>query len=445
MATQFSVEDNIPWKKRFFTIWVSQAFSLLGSQLVGFALIWYLTVRTGSATVLAVASMVGILPSVILGPFIGPLIDRWNRRRIMLVSDTIIALATLALSGLFMLGEVAIWQIYLLMFVRAVAGGFHNNAMGPSTSLMVPLEHLSRVQGFNQMLNGGLNVVAAPLGAILYESLALQWILMLDVFTALIAILPLLFFDIPQPDKPKQETVEKQGPSYWQEMKEGFLYVWNWKGLLFLGLIATLVNFVVSPSSALIPLLVKDYYNGSVIQLGTFNSLFGIGVIVGGLLLGIWGGFKRRILTSLLGLVMLGSSFFAMGIFPSTLFFGALVTAAAAGFSLPFTNGALSAILQAQVAPDMQGRVFTMIRTVAGAMAPIGLAIAGPISDIFSIQSWFIAAGVVCVGLGVFGVFTPVVFNIESNNPNKKKEVQPEEQPAESMGEASPQTVATTD
>ena len=205
MATQFSLNDDIPWKKRFFTIWSGQAFSLLGSQLVDFALIWYLTVTTGSATVLATASMVGMLPRVVLGPVIGPLIDRWSRRVTMILADSIIMLATLLLAGLFAWGRIEIWQIYFLLFIRASAGAFHGGAMSASTSLMVPVEHLARTQGLNQMLNGGLNVVAAPLGAILYETMAFQWILMIDVATAVVAIVPLFFFQVPQPDRAQRD------------------------------------------------------------------------------------------------------------------------------------------------------------------------------------------------------------------------------------------------
>ncbi|MDX1416760.1 MAG: MFS transporter, partial [Candidatus Promineifilaceae bacterium] len=147
MATQFSVNDNIPWKTRFFTIWGGQALSIIGSQLVQFALIWYLTVQTGSATILATATLVGLLPNVILGPFIGTLVDRWDRRRIMLVADTMITLATICLAVMFALDAVAVWQIYVVMFIRALFGSFHSNAMTASTSLMVPVEHLSRIQG----------------------------------------------------------------------------------------------------------------------------------------------------------------------------------------------------------------------------------------------------------------------------------------------------------
>ena len=134
MATQFSAQDNKPWKRMFFTIWSGQALSILGSQLVQFALIWYLTVQTGSATVLATASLVGMLPNVILGPFIGTLVDRWNRRRIMLNADSIVALATLLLVVLFSLNVVEVWHIYAVLLIRSLASTFHGNAMSASTS-----------------------------------------------------------------------------------------------------------------------------------------------------------------------------------------------------------------------------------------------------------------------------------------------------------------------
>lgn len=128
MATQFSVDDHIPWKARFITVWSGQAISIIGSQLVQFSLIWYLTIETGSATVLATASLIGLLPNVILGPLVGTLVDRWNRRAIMLMADSIITLATIMLAVLFIGGVVTIWYVYVVMFIRALAGSFHGNA-----------------------------------------------------------------------------------------------------------------------------------------------------------------------------------------------------------------------------------------------------------------------------------------------------------------------------
>ena len=199
MPAFIASRENKNWAGPFFTIWTGQAFSLLGSRLVQFALIWWLTRTTGSATVLATASLVALLPQVILGPVVGALVDRWNRRLVMLVADSVVAIATLLLAFLFWHGSVQIWQVYLLLFARAIGGGFHWPAMTASTSLMVPENNLSRIQGLNQMLQGGMGILAAPLGALLLEILPMQGVLAIDVGTALLAITPLLFIGVSQP------------------------------------------------------------------------------------------------------------------------------------------------------------------------------------------------------------------------------------------------------
>jgi DHA3 family macrolide efflux protein-like MFS transporter len=278
----------------FFVLWTGQAVSLLGSQLVQFALIWWLTQETGSATVLAVASLVGLLPRVILGPFIGALVDRWNRRRIMLVADSLIALVSLALAILFFRGDVRIWHIYFVMFVRSVGGGFHGPAMTASTSLMVPKKHLTRIQGLNQTLDGGLNIVSAPLGAILLEWMPIEGILAIDVITALFAIIPLFFIDVPQPEA-RQELVGKVS-TVWQDVRVGFRYMLGWPGLMAIAMMAVVINMLFTPAFSLLPLLVTEHFNGHALQLGAMQSAMGIGFVSGGLILGVWGGFKRRIL-----------------------------------------------------------------------------------------------------------------------------------------------------
>ena len=175
---------NQNWTIRFIPLWIGQALSLLGSQLVQFAIIWYLTQETNSATTLAVASMMGLLPQVLLSPFIGTWVDRGNRRLILITADSTIAIATLILAVLFASGLIQVWQIYVVLFIRAVASGFHQSAFGASVVLLVPKEQLSRVQGFNQALYGGLNIISAPLGAYLLALLPMQGILGIDVGTA---------------------------------------------------------------------------------------------------------------------------------------------------------------------------------------------------------------------------------------------------------------------
>jgi len=410
MATQFSINDNRSWKSTFFTIWSGQALSILGSQLVQFALIWYLTVQTGSATVLATASLVGMLPNVILGPFVGTLVDRWNRRSIMLIADGIVALATIVLVILFALDVVQIWHVYVVMFIRSLAGAFHNNAMSASTSLMVPIEHLTRIQGLNQMLNGGLNIVAAPLGALLLGVLPMQGILAIDVVTALAAILPLTFTQIPQ----QQRNARGNGnATVWQDFKVGLRYVLGWKGLLIVSLMTVGLNFTVIPAFSLLPLMVKDYFGGGALQLSWVEAAMGIGMFLGGALLSVWGGFPRKILTSMLGLIGMGAGTLLLALAPSSAMFLAVGGALLVGVMSPITMGPFFAIIQSNVEPDMQARVFSLLSSVGTAMVPIGLIVAGPVSDQAGIQVWFLLGGSLCVLMGLAGLFNPVVMNIE--------------------------------
>ncbi|MGB2894683.1 MAG: MFS transporter [Anaerolineales bacterium] len=416
VATQFSIKDGKRWKTHFFTIWGGQALSILGSQLVQFALIWHLTVKTGSATVLATASLVGMLPHVILGPLVGTLVDRRNRRLIMLFADSIIALATIVLALLFALDAAALWHIYVVMFIRSMAGGFHGNAMSASTSLMVPVEQLTRVQGINQMLNGGLNVLSAPLGALLLKMLPIQGILVIDVATALIALLPLLMIRIPQPDRVERGALENQEQAtIWQDFKAGLHYMLAWPGLLIIGLMAIIIMFVFAPALSLLPLLVKDYFGGGAIQLGWVESAIGIGVIAGGSLLGVWGGFKRKILTSMIGLLGLGTGTLILGLAPSSAMPLAVGGALLMGMMNPMINGPMFAIIQSAVEPEMQARIFSLFTSVGGGMVPFGLLIAGPVADQIGIQSWFLLGGSVCLLMGVTGLFIPAVMKIEEN------------------------------
>jgi DHA3 family macrolide efflux protein-like MFS transporter len=410
MAAQFSIQDGKRWKAPFFTVWSGQALSIVGSQLVQFALIWYLTVQTGSAMVLATASLVTTLPGVVLGPFVGTLVDRWNRRWIMLLADGIVALATVGLAVLFALDRVAVWHIYVVMLIRSLASSFHGNAMNASTSLMVPVEHLTRIQGINQMLNGGMNVISAPLGALLLNVLPLQGILGIDVGTALVAILPLFFVQIPQP-----ERKEKQGErgSVWQDLTGGFRYILGWPGLLIVSLMTVGINFTIIPAFSLLPLMVKAYFGGNAIHLSWVESAMGIGMIAGGALLGVWGGFKSKILTSMVGLMGMGAGTLVLALAPSSAILLAVGGAFLFGLMNPITMGPFFAVIQSRVEPDMQARVFSLLSSVGGGMAPVGLMIAGPVSDRLGIQAWFLFGGAACVLMGVMGLLIPAVMQLE--------------------------------
>jgi DHA3 family macrolide efflux protein-like MFS transporter len=411
-GVQPSWHETRNWVALFSTIWLGQAFSLFGSQLVQFALVWWLTKSTGSATVLATATLAALLPQIFVGPFAGALVDRWNRRVVMIVADTGVALVTAWAVYLFAAGATQLWHIYVIMLLRSVGGAFHWPAMQASTSLMVPKEHLSRVAGFNQMLSGAIGIFAPPTGALLIEVLPMERVLAIDFFTAMIAILPLLVIAIPQP--PSSED-ENRKVSVLRDLAEGMRYTRRWPGMLILFFLAIMINFLFNPAFALMPLLVTDHFHGQAIHLGWLEAAWGIGIVVGGLTLGLWGGFKRTMLTPGMGLTGQGIGLVIMGLAPSNGFFIALGGLLFVGFMFPITNGPLQAVLQKNVDPDMQGRVFTLMGSVTSAITPLSLLVAGPIADLLGVRFWFAAAGVACVVIGIGGYFIPALMNLEAD------------------------------
>ena len=404
------------WAAKFFTIWTGQAFSLMGSALVQFALGWWLTAKTGSATILATSTLVALLPQILLGPFAGALVDRWNRRLIMIVADSGIAAVTGVLIVLFATGVVQVWHIYVVLLLRSLGGAFHSPAMSASTSLMVPDKHLARIGGMNQTLQGLMSIFAPPLGALLISILPTQSVLAIDILTAALAVGPLLFIQIPVP--PRQEVQAKaqmEQTSYWHDLREGLAYVGKWPGLLGILLLAMMLNFLLVPSSSLLPLLVRNEFHGGAIQLGWTETVFGVGTILSGLILSAWGGFKRRIVTTLLGVVGIGIGVMIAGIAPASLFWLLLVGNFVTGISQVFANGPLNAIFQSAVAPDMQGRVFSLIGAGATAMMPLSLLVAGPVTDWLGIRIWYLVGGGLCILVTLAAFFIPPIMNIEQN------------------------------
>ncbi|MBC7098376.1 MFS transporter [Candidatus Bipolaricaulota bacterium] len=397
------------WKARFFTIWAGQQASLFGSQIVQFALVWWLTQETGSATVLAMASLVAMLPQIFVGPFSGALVDRLPRRWVMVVADSAIALVSLVLVYLFWSGGIRVWHIYLAMALRSVGGGFHWPAMAATTPLMVPERHLTRVAGLNQAMGGALNIVSPPLGALFLSLFPMHGVVGIDVVTALLAVVPLLFIPVPQPARADEEKA-----SYLADLKAGFRYVWAWKGLLYIMGFATLINFVANPAFSLLPLFVKAHLGGGAMELGWLESAWGFGMVGGGLLLSIWGGFRRRIVTTLTGVLGMGAAILGVGFLPPGGLYLALGLFLLAGLMNPIANGPLMAILQARVAPEVQGRVFSLLSSMVTAISPLSLAVAGPVADLIGVRPMYAIAGAGMLLLGIAAFASPTVRGVES-------------------------------
>lgn len=403
------------WTRRFFAIWTGQAFSLLGSQLVQFALVWWLTSATGSATVLATATLFAILPQVFIGPFAGALVDRWNRRLVMIFSDTLIAVTTVGLMILAATGNLQVWHIYVAMLLRSAFGAFHFPAFQASTSLLVPDEHLARINGLNDGVRGLMSIAAPPVGALLLGLLPLQWVLSVDVITAALAVLPLLIVAIPQPAERGVSEHANPVKAVTMDMVEGLRYVRAWPGLLALVAVAMALNLVLAPTASFTPLLVTKHFGGGAVELGWLESALGVGVIAGGLTLGVWGGFRRRILTSLAGIIGISFGVMLMGLAPAQMLWVGLAGMFVMGFTNPLANGPIFAIIQSTVKPEMQGRVMGLLGSGAAAMMPIGLLMAGPLADRIGVRALYVIGGVACALIAVGSAFIRPLMNIENN------------------------------
>jgi len=401
------------WKKFFFTIWSGQAVSLFGSSLVSFALVWHMTVTTGSAIVLTTATIVTYLPSILITPFLGVVVDRWNRRLVMILADGLTALFTLLLTLLFLGGVVEIWHIYILLFVRSVTSDLHYVAMRSATALMVPEKDLTRVAGYNRSLQGLMNIAGPPIGALFLAIMPISSVLFIDVFTALAAILPLLIILIPEPDK--QKSLEEAGTkiTVLQDFLAGFRYVLSWKGLMAMTVISLLTNFLAMPVISLTPLLITEHFKGGAMELGWIESAIGIGVILGGIILGAWGGFKNRIHTTLVGGIVAALSILIVAFAPSKALLIGVTGFFMLGIALPFLDGPLDVILQSKVSPEMQGRVFSFLMSAGKLALPLGLFVSGQLAVIIGVRFWFFVGGVGWLLINIIGFNVPVLVNME--------------------------------
>jgi len=401
-----------PWRLRFFSIWTGQTLSAFGTVVAQFALVWWITKLTGSATVLASVTAAALIPALLVSPFAGVFVDRHNRRLIMIVSDAFIALVSLWLAYLFWTGTMQLWHVYVAAIARALGSAFYSPACGASITLLVPKEQYGRIGGMDQTRSGVLEVVGPLLGALAITWFPLHYVMLLDVGTAAFAIIPLLIFSIPQP-KPEPSAAAGGGSSYWQDLAAGFVYVIRWRSLmLFVGLVA-IVNIMLFSSTTLTPLLVYRGFGGEAGMLAWFQSGFGFGVIAGGLALSLWGGPRRKILAVLGCIVCMGGTLLIPAWTPASLWWIAVGGYALLGLAFAIGQGNMSAAFRGLVAPSKQGRFYSLLTPLFQGLNPLGIMVAGAVSDAVSIRFWFAVAGVVLVLSGVAGSAFPALRRIE--------------------------------
>jgi DHA3 family macrolide efflux protein-like MFS transporter len=295
--------------------------------------------------------------------------------------------------------------------------------MVASTTLMVPQKKLTRVAGMDQARDAMTRIAGAPLGALLVTVLPIQGILAIDVATALLAIVPLLFIQVPQPSAATLQGKTHDGGrrSLLRETGEGFRYLWRWRGLFIMIVSLSLVPFFHRPASSLRPLLISDHFRGGPVEWGWASATFGLGSAVGGLLMSTWGGFERRFVTMASGLLVFAGVNLVRGLAPANAFWLYLVATFLAGPATAMNSAALRAIMQSAVPPEMQGRVFSLQASLFRSMAPLGLAVLGPLADLTGVRPIFVMDGAACLLVLLIWTLTPSVRTLEHGPPEQAK------------------------
>ena len=402
--------EIIPTSKSFrqyLTFWAGQIFSLLGSMVVHFVIMWYLTVTTESPMVLALASFFYFLPMIIIMPVAGVFTDRHNRKKIIMIVDSLQALATVILIMLLAMGLSNVWIIFLFIGIRSIFQAFHQPTVNAVVPTMVPKEKLSRVNGLNFLFNGVIQIIGPLLAAILLVFMTVSQALWVDVITFIIAFIPLIFITIPI-IRTKQEKVENS-TSFKEEFSDGFKTLKKIPGFILLMIMAMLLNFLIQPLSTLMPYFAAVIHDASAFEYAVMSVGFQGGIIGGALLTTMKKQWKHKIrLTfSILAVFMVAYSMLAIA--PYRAFIYMMIITFIMGFMLPIVNTLYQTIQQTVVPHEKLGRVGSIDSTFSMIITPLGAILAGPLGEFLGVENLFFICGVLgVVVLGILYFFTGI-------------------------------------
>lgn len=362
----------------FTTVWVGQVISLLGSGMTWFALTIWAWEITGQATALALVGFFAFGPTVLLSPVAGALVDRWNRKLVMMFSDLAAGISTVVVMALYATGHLEIWHIYVAGAFAGAFQAFQFPAYSAAVTMMLPKEQYARASGMLSLAQSASQVLAPIMAGALLGHIGIVGIMTIDVFTFVAAIAALLVVRIPQPDA--TEAGQEGKGSLWKESIYGFRYIFDRPSLFGLLSIFLVANLIFSFSFTVLAPMILARTGNDEVMLGIVQSVMGLGGVTGGLLLSAWGGPKRRIHGVLLGMAatsITGPLVLGLGNGTTGWIIGSFFTA----FYIPIINGSSQAIWQSKVAPDVQGRVFAVRRMIAQIAAPLAMLICGPLAD----------------------------------------------------------------
>ena len=401
--------DN--WKRVFAIIWTGQFLSILTSSIVNFAIVLWLSLETGSAEVLAFATMAALLPQSVLGLFTGIFIDRWKRKRVMIMADSFIAFCTLILAVLFYFDLAKISHIYVLLALRSVGSAFHMPAMQASVPLLAPKSELMRIAGINQVIQSVCNIAGPALAGLFITMMKMTNILLLDVAGAAFACLSLCFVFIPDPSHEER----KSELHLWREAKEAIMEVRNQYGLSWLFLLSILATFVIMPVSVLFPLMTLNHFAGNAFQVSLVEVSWGGGALLAGALLGLKKYRWNEILLINGMYIALGLTFLFSGLLPVSGFIWFAVLTALGGVCGSLYFATFTTVIQSRIDPGVMGRVFSFYMSFSMLPSMIGLLSTGFLADSIGLGNTFIISGGFLCLIGIISFFIPSLISLKES------------------------------
>lgn len=387
------------WNKPIVRFLFAQTLSLLGSSIVQYAIVWYITLTTSSGVMLTISTLCGFLPQIGISFFAGVWIDRYDRKKMIMLSDTCIAAATLLLAIAFLCGFKSNLLLFMVLIIRSAGTGIQTPAVNAILPQIVLKEELMRINGIYASLSSLILLLSPAISGAILSFSPLEMTLLIDVTTAIIGVGITSTISI----DPYVKKVQSKN-TYFEEMKNGLFYLKQKpmiKRLLFYQII---ILFLISPSAFLTPLLVSRTYGNALWYLTASEMSYSLGMILGGLLIASWKGFDNKLMTTIIAGAFYGILMISLGF--STIFLIYLLCNLLIGITSPCYNAPLTVLIQEKVEPEMHGRVFSFMQIASSCALPLGMLLFGPLADCFEPQQLLIVSGIMVVFVSSFACFS---------------------------------------
>lgn len=376
------------WKKDTALFVTSQTISLFGTSLVMYAIMWHITLSTQSGVMMAIYIICGFLPTFFLSPFAGVWADRYDRKNLIMMADTFIAVTTLILAVTFLMGYTSVYLLFIASALRALGTSVQTPAVGAFLPQIVPEDQLTRINGINGSIQAAIMLICPMISAALLTLATIETIFFIDVVTAAIAVLVLLLFlKVPAHAK----ALSPQQTSYFSDLHDGVIYIRDHRFLKKFFLFCVVFFFLVSPAAFLTPLQVARSFGSDVWRLTAIEIAFSIGMIGGGILMATWGGFKNKMHTMALASIAVSLGTIALGVV--SVFWVYIGIMGLWGVFMPMYNTPSTVLLQEKVEEAYLGRVFGVMGMISSSMMPLGMLVFGPMADVIKIEWLLIGTG----------------------------------------------------